>query len=767
MYYTEEHMQELFEKMDKSVLEYELDFMEEKKTLLRILTPMIDDLQKAETVLKNLNEYIKAVYEEMLSPNSVHIISCGLNNFIEDIIKTRNKVNPWDQMEVQATLKVYENGMNNISTSGMGFSIITSSPLSAAMFSLMDSYERDKQYSKQVNQLNTFLLDNLSSLPTNTNCLSKKRVKALLEIIDETLETANALISAKKHILENHELYISGDEPENEFVLSILRGYISENEFIRHISNLSLDDSFLGDHMRAQLEESIKVLADENVQMFCVNLSGTENSYREQANYRRNHIGNGVFFVTTNKYETKIKNELHSKNHTKQKENTHSDIHHYQQAEKYLSQGLYYEAAVCFGKCSGYKDAYQRSLDIWKTKLLHVNFSLLDNKECYALTTNGEVLTNETYYSDYYDETRINENYSSFTLWEDILDYRDGYALTCTGEVYGKDENISNQIVALDLVPFFMRRLDGMLEFIPFNGKDTEYINDLTSLSARHDIKKMLRIGSSDFRTLMADGKVLKQGKIDAKTVELRKWNNIIEIIDEYGLKSDGTVVTTEDFSKKGEQGVSLWKNIIHIIDCFGCVGVSSDGQVYIAHHKPHGYYNAPMYSALYHTVESWRNLVDVKVFPYESNFRSESGIGIGVIGLLANGQLVTSNVPYDLSGWNNIISFFCATDTIIGIRTDGRILVAGKDPCQLKNCIGDWRLFENINTYVQEKLTMVQKVHGNLTEEIATRKDKLMNIRGWFTGKKKQKLEEETQELKRKLSVVQYHINALQETIK
>lgn len=75
--------------------------------------------------------------------------------------------------------------------------------------------------------------------------------------------------------------------------------------------------------------------------------------------------------------------------------------------------------------------------------------------------------------------------------------------------------------------------------------------------------------------------------------------------------------------------------------------------------------------------------------------------------------------------------------------------------------------MFENINTYAQEKLTMVQKVHGNLTEEIASRKDKLMNIRGWFTGKKKQKLEEEIQELKGKLSVVQYHINALQETIK
>jgi len=79
---TNKHMKELFDKMDKSVLEYELDFIEEKKTLLRILTPMIDDLQNAEAVLKNVNEYIKAVYEEMLSSNSVHIISFGLNNFI-------------------------------------------------------------------------------------------------------------------------------------------------------------------------------------------------------------------------------------------------------------------------------------------------------------------------------------------------------------------------------------------------------------------------------------------------------------------------------------------------------------------------------------------------------------------------------------------------------------------------------------------------------------------------------------------------------------
>jgi len=284
-------------------------------------------------------------------------------------------------------------------------------------------------------------------------------------------------------------------------------------------------------------------------------------------------------------------------------------------------------------------------------------------------------------------------------------------------------------------------------------------------LSARHDIKKMTGYrysDSADSRALMADGKVLKQGKIDEKTVELRKWNNIVDITNDHGLKADGTVVTTVDYSNERAQGVSEWKNIIHIINCFGCVGVSSAGQVYVAHNEPN-FANEAMLLALYHTVGNWHNLIDVKEFYYESHFRRERG----AIGLLANGQLVTSNVPYDLSGWNNIISFYCAKDVIVGVCADGRVLVAGKDPYQLKDEIENWRLFDHINTYDRERLSMVQKVFDKLTEDITAKESELNNIRGWFTGKKKRELGNELEKLKEKISVVQYHINTLQETTK
>lgn len=107
----------------------------------------------------------------------------------------------------------------------------------------------------------------------------------------------------------------------------------------------------------------------------------------------------------------------------------------------------------------------------------------------------------------------------------------------------------------------------------------------------------------------------------------MSEWTDIVSISGEYGLKSNGKVVTVSEFHKRN---ISAWKNIVQIAAGKGIVaGLRSDGTV-----VSYGNTESSIYKPDWHGVSSWKNIKHLyagtqtligidkngKVF-YETNF--------------------------------------------------------------------------------------------------------------------------------------------------
>ena len=181
---------------------------------------------------------------------------------------------------------------------------------------------------------------------------------------------------------------------------------------------------------------------------------------------------------------------------------------------------------------------------------------------------------------------------------------------------------------------------------------------------------------------LRADGTVfVAEGTHESGSLvwyaEELEWTDIVAVSTDwrahYGLRSDGTVVTTElsteedGFNAAYPEGytVDKWTNIVKI--CEGnsvwgqlLVGLKADGTVVMAGTKEE--------IALHEDVMDWRGIVDIDAFDGS------------IIGLRKDGTVVFSKDwgDIDVSDWTDIVAVATGSNHVVGLKSDGTVVTAG-----------------------------------------------------------------------------------------
>lgn len=176
-------------------------------------------------------------------------------------------------------------------------------------------------------------------------------------------------------------------------------------------------------------------------------------------------------------------------------------------------------------------------------------------------------------------------------------------------------------------------------------------------------------IGANDMYGLKSDGTIVVTDDIRYST-GTSDWYDIIAVSGAeedslsshmIGLRSDGTVLAGGK-NKYGECNVSSWKNIVSV----SCgrqhsVGLRSDGTVVAVGNNDDGQCN----------VSSWRNIVSVScIGGYSTSI---------TVGLKSDGSVVTTggSDKYDVSSWTDIVAVIGDTN-LFGLRSDGTVVMTG-----------------------------------------------------------------------------------------
>lgn len=227
----------------------------------------------------------------------------------------------------------------------------------------------------------------------------------------------------------------------------------------------------------------------------------------------------------------------------------------YQQAEAELAAGNEGAAAIQFYKLGGFRDAAERSRELW-AQVASRNSLAAEGTHTLGLKTDGTVIATGTNTADVYD---VQE-------WTDIIDIAAGgdhsVALKADGTVVavGADNQRQCQVEKwTDIV-------------------DIIAINDRTiGLKADGTIEETGYMGYV-LRGLYTD---------NGSQVNRAVWNNLVAIATGsqtvVGLKSDGTVVAVGD-NGEGQCDVKQWTDIVAIAaGSYYTLGLKSDGTVVAA----------------------------------------------------------------------------------------------------------------------------------------------------------------------------------------
>lgn len=335
--------------------------------------------------------------------------------------------------------------------------------------------------------------------------------------------------------------------------------------------------------------------------------------------------------------------------------NTNNDAAQtYAEAERLLAAGDIAHAAMAFGRITGYKDAWERSFELWQeinpgktidTSGLHA-VGVLENGRVVATgdNTNGQCNVDE---------------------WRNIVSVAAGRLHT----------------VGL--------RSDGTVIATGFNNSGECIVNDWKNVVA-------VSAGAQHTLGLRADGSVLATGRQGSGQCDVYDWTDIIAIAGgnafnsdcSFGLKADGTIIATGD-NRHGQCNVSEWVNITAISSGgWHTVGLRADGTVL-----------ATEYSEYRYSYNSYRGQCDVLDW---TDIVLVSANAFDTFGLRADGTVIsTGESRYgecDVSDWHNISSIAtggCEGNTggsyTIGLKSDGTAVIAGSSyftPCD----VSGWR---------------------------------------------------------------------------
>lgn len=302
----------------------------------------------------------------------------------------------------------------------------------------------------------------------------------------------------------------------------------------------------------------------------------------------------------------------------------------YSKGGEYEESGDYANAAIAFGKAGSYSDAQEHRLTLWEDVAKNNQFS----SRSYS-TYDGYAWTWALICSDG-TVAKLSDSDTDTTQkladWNDIVD-----------------------IAVLDDTCIAGLHSDGTVSATntPQYNSDSGW----ETVSEWADIVE-IRARSNDLVGLKSDGTLVTTDTYHSKN--LKKWKNIISFeSDSYviGLRSDGTVVANTD-----EQGdLDAWSDIVDIATSSNyATGLKNDGTVVAAEHNE----DADNWEDIV-SVDEWEDIISVIC---NSTF---------IAGLKSDGTVVISTSSIDVSDWSNIVSIDCGEDHVVGLKSDGTVLAA------------------------------------------------------------------------------------------
>ena len=309
----------------------------------------------------------------------------------------------------------------------------------------------------------------------------------------------------------------------------------------------------------------------------------------------------------------------------------------YQQAEAELAAGNEGAAAIQFYKLGGFRDAAERSRELW-AQVASRNSLAAEGTHTLGLKTDGTVIATGTNTADVYD---VQE-------WTDIIDIAAG----------------GDHSVAL--------KADGTVVAVGADNQRQCQVEEWTDI---------VDIIAKDDRTigLKADGTIVETGYMgyelrglytdNGSRVNRAVWNNLVAIAtgsqSVIGLKSDGTVVAVGD-NEDGQCDVETWTDIVAIATGYShTVGLKSDGTVVAAGSNRH-------YGEC--DVGDWTDIVAVATGHFHTVGLKSDGTVVAT-GSNAEGQC-------EVEQWTDIVAIAAGSYYTLGLKSDGTVVAAGDNFC-------------------------------------------------------------------------------------
>ena len=305
----------------------------------------------------------------------------------------------------------------------------------------------------------------------------------------------------------------------------------------------------------------------------------------------------------------------------------------YLQAEALLEEGKLGEAAIAFGKLSGFSDARERSFEVWDKIAVRDTISA-GNWNSIALTENDSIVT-----AGWNTAGQCN-----VAGWTNIIAISMGghhtVGLRANGTVIATGDNTDGECT-----------VSGW--------------SNIVAISA----------GESHTVGLRADGTVVAVGCNEHGQCNVSGWTDIVAIsaasYHTTGLRADGTVVAIGSNSS-GQCDISDWSDIVAISSGRGhTIGLRSDGSVVAVGLNKNGQCS----------VSSWTDIIAVSAGDFHS------------LGLRANGTVVATGDNVDgqcnTLKWTDIISISTGYAHSLGLKSDGRVVAVGAktDGCNVDQC--------------------------------------------------------------------------------
>ncbi len=315
----------------------------------------------------------------------------------------------------------------------------------------------------------------------------------------------------------------------------------------------------------------------------------------------------------------------------------------YKAAEELADSGNKAQAAMAFYEMGDYKDAKERSFELWDEVAVRETVFAGDYHTV-AVKFDGTVVA--TGYNDY--------KQCDVENWTDIIAVSAGYHHTAGLKSDGT-------VVAVGTL------LGGRC--------DVDNWTDIVAISA------------GDFHTvgLKCDGTVVAVGENDESQCDVDNWTDIVAIsagsYHTVGLKSDGTVVAVGE-NDKSQCDVENWTDIVAIsAGTSHTVGLKADGTVVAVGYNGQGGCE----------VDSWKDIAGV------------SAGGGHTVGFKSDGDAVateyTSEYTFyyygesDVDDWSDIVAISAGTDHTVALNSDGTVVAVGEN--DENQCdVSDW---ENI----------------------------------------------------------------------